>query len=234
VSGIDIAFGFLAGVVSCVTPESLLLLPLLLAAAGGPNQARAVALAVGVGLSLILSGPLAGFFGLIGVDARKIGCAVLLLLGIVLMSASKVARFDALTGGLPGGPEATRTETFRSMLRLALLGILLGANWVPVPGPVLGKASLMAADVWHSGVGLAVLFAFGVGAALPWIVMGRVVRIVSRPFLERAPRGAAGQRCLGLSLLAVAILGGTGLDGVMSHWLGGMLPAWARKLASIF
>ena len=236
-SAVDIVFGFLAGVVSCLTPEALLLLPLVLVAAGASSRVSMIAPAVGLGLSLVLTGIVAGSFGMFGFDAftlRRIVCAVLLLLSVTLMSASLAEQFSLFIGGHGSGFTASDTVPRGGAFRLLLLAVVVGANWIPLPGPILGKASLMSADVLNSGAGLAILFAFGAGAAVPWIVLGRVLRLLLRPVMGGLLRGMAGKRLLGLTLLVVAILGGSGLDLIMEHWLNGMLPDWTRKLALTF
>ena len=92
----------------------------------------------------------------------------------------------------------------------------------------------MAADTWNSALALAILFVFGMRAAAPWIVLGRILRLVSRPFAGAVLDGMAGMRILGLALLVVAVLGSTGWDIAMAHGLDAMLPAWTGKLATTF
>ena len=82
-----------------------------------------------------------------------------------------------------------------SALRRLLLALFIGANWIPQIGPTLVKASLMAADIRNSGLALGVLFAFGVGAAIPWILLGRILRLLLRPFGGGVLHGMAGQAC---------------------------------------
>src|ERR1019366_7897067 len=232
---LDIAFGFLAGIVSCLTPEALLLFPLILGAAGAEDRAGVIAPAVGLGLSLVLTGLVAGSFtSLTGIDFRHVVCALLFLLGIALLSASLAERFPRLTGGRGDLFAAHGATSFGRAFRLCLLAVFVGANWFPMAGPILIRASAMAADIWYSGLALAVLFAFGMGAAAPWIFLGRIIRLLLRPFGGGVLHGMAGKRLLGLTLLAVAIVGGTRLEFIMTHWLSGLLPDWTRKLATTF
>jgi cytochrome c-type biogenesis protein len=233
----DILFGLLAGLVSCLTPDALLLFPLLLAAAGATGRRSLAASAVGLGLSLVVTGIAAGSLSMFDLDAqsfRRIICAILLVLGLTLMSASLVERFSRLTGGLgsvfedPGGGSSGR------MFRQLFLALLVGANWLPTPGPTLLKASMLAADRRDSGLGYGILFAFGIGAAIPWIIVGRIFRLLLRPAAAPLFDGVAGKRLLGLSLLIVAVLGGSGEFDILAHWLDGVSPAWMRKLAMTF
>jgi cytochrome c-type biogenesis protein len=234
----DILFGLLGGVVSFLTPETLLLLPLGLAIAGGVGRADMIATAVGLGLSLVLTGLLAGSLGHgFGFEAplfRRIIGAVLILQGIALMSATLMDHYPMFTGGQGSMFDRTGTGSRASALRRLLLALVIGANWMPQIGPTLVKASLMAADIRNSGLALAVLFAFGVGAAIPWIVLGRIIRLVLSPSAGGLLHGMAGSRIMGLSLIAVAILGSTGLDITMVHWLDPIVPSWAHKLSTMF
>ncbi len=234
---IDILFGFLAGLVSCLTPHALLLFPLLLAAAGAPGRDSLAASASGLGLSLVLTGIAAGSFAVFGLDAqsfRRIVCAILLVLGFTLMSASLVERFSWLTGGPDRVFENPGERAPGRMARQLVLALFVGANWLPMPGPTLGKASLLAADARNSGLGFGILFGFGIGAALPWIAVGRTFRLLLRPVLAPVFDGMAGKRLLGLSLLVVAVLGGSGQFDLLAHWLDGVSPVWMRKLAITF
>jgi cytochrome c-type biogenesis protein len=237
-SVLDIWFGLMAGVLSCLTPETLLLFPLLLSAARADNRTSVFAVAAGVGLSLVLTGAVPGLFGtVVGFDSvwlRRIVCILLLLQGLLLMSESLVDRFPRLTGGVDSTYRMSGTHPLGGAFRLLLLALLVGANWLPTWGPALGKATLMAAGAQRSALALAVLFAFGVGAALPWIVLGRILRLFLRPRTGLVLRGMAGKRVLGLSLLAVAVLGGVGWDLAVVHWINPKLPRWASKLATRF
>ena len=230
--------GLLGGMLSCLTPETLLLLPLALAVAGGAGRTDMIATAVGLGLSLVVTGLLAGSLGPgFGFEAtlfRRIVCAVLVLQAIALMSAALIEHYPMFTGGRGSMFERSDGASVGGALRRLLLALFIGANWLPQIGPTLVKASLMAADIRNSGLALGVLFAFGVGAAIPWILVGRILRFVLRSFAGSVLYGTAGQRLLGLSLFAVAIVGSTGLDVTMAHWLNPKLPAWAHKLSTTF
>jgi cytochrome c biogenesis protein CcdA len=231
-NAIDIVFGLLAGVVSCLTPEALLLLPLMVAAAGAVARPAVVAPAIGLGVAVILTGALAASFGAVsGLGAewfRRIVCVLLIVQAILLMRASTMERFSFLTGGDATGSAAS------GAVRRFLLALLVGANWNPVPGPTLGKASLMAADAQNDVLAFGILFVFGAGAAVPWIVLGRAIRLVARGVAPRVLDGLAGKRILGLTLLAVAIVGVGGLDVTASRQLDRVLPPWMHKLAVTF
>ena len=226
----DIILGLLGGVLSCLTPEALLLLPLALAVAGGAGRANMIATALGLGLSLVVTGLLAGSllpgFGFEATLFRRIVCAVLVLLGMVLMSATLVGHYPTFTGG----HGSVFDSPVGGALRRLLLALFIGANWIPQIGPTMMKASLMAADIRNSGLALGVLCAFGVGAAIPWILLGRILRFWLHPGAAGVLHGMAGQRLLGLALIAVAVVGSTGLDVAMAHWF----PSWVYQPSTTF
>jgi cytochrome c-type biogenesis protein len=237
-SAVDIVLGFLAGVVSCLTPESLLLLPLMVDAAGAAQRPSVIALAIGLGLAMVLTGALAGSFAMLfGLDAiwtRRFVCALLIMLGFVLMSESLVERFPTLTGGDAALHETQAAIFSGATFRGLCLALLVGPNWIPYPGPILGRASLMAADAQNPALAFGILFVFGVGAALPWIVLGRIIRLPLLPMLPGLTTSMAGKRILGVTLLIVAIVGISGRDVEALHWLDVRLPDWSRKLATTF
>jgi cytochrome c-type biogenesis protein len=238
-SGVDIALGFLAGVVSCLTPEALLLLPLLPAAAGARDRLGVIAIAVGLGLAQVLTGTVTSGSGAVfGVEAiwlREIVCGLLVLQGLILMRPSTVERFTTLTGGLGQVFESPGGATLNRAFRLLVLALFVGANWWhPVLAPTLLKANMMAAAGMNTAVAVGMLFVFGMGAAAPWILLGRVVRLGLRGIGARGLDGMAGKRILGVTFLFVAVLGISGLDATMAHALNAMLPAWMKKMAVTF
>lgn len=234
----DIILGLLGRLLSFLTPETLLLLPLALAVAGGAGHANMIATAFGPGLSLVVTGLLAGSlgpgFGFEVTLFRGIVCAVLLLQGIVLTSPTLIAHYPMFTGGHGGMFDRSGETSAGGALRGLLLALFIAAIWIPQIRPTLIKAALMAADIRNSGMALGMLFAFGVGAATPWILLGGILRFVLRPIAGGVLHGTAGQRLLGLPLFAVAILGSTGLELPMTHWLGPKLPTWAHRLSTTF
>jgi hypothetical protein len=233
--GMDIALGFLAGVVSCLTPGALLLLPLIPAAVGARDRLGVIALTIGLGLALVLTGTVGSLFAFDAIMLRKIVCTLLLLQGMILMKASTVERFATITGGLgrefasPGGASLNRA------FRLMVLALFVGANWLhPGQSPTLMKASLMVVARMNTAVAVGTLFAFGMGAAAPWILLGRIIRLGLRPVATGGMDGMTGKRILGVTFLIVAVLGISGLDATLAQSLNTILPAWTKKMAVTF
>ena len=115
------------------------------------------------------------------------------------------------------------------------VGLLLGAAWSPCTGPTLGAASLLAAQGKDLGaVGLTMLI-FGIGAALPMLLLG----FVSRELLMRVRDrmigfGKGAKFVLGASLALVAIAIITGFDRTLETSLTAAMPAALAALATRF
>ena len=176
-----LALAFAAGLLSILSPCVLPLVPIVLGAAVSAHPLGAVALAAGLamsftGLGLLLA--LAGF-GL-GIDAgsfRLAAAAIMIVLGAILTVRLWQARLAAA-----GGPVSSWADRrFGGVCRSGLtgqfaIGLLLGAVWSPCVGPTLGAASLLASqgrDLPQVALTMAV---FGIGAALPLILLGLLSR----------------------------------------------------------
>ena len=120
--------------------------------------------------------------------------------------------------------------TFGGLGGQFLLGLLLGAIWSPCVGPTLGAASLFAAQGRDLASVASVMVAFGIGTALPLLILG----VLSRQALARwrgglAGAGRAGRLILGGAALAVGLLILTGVDRETGDRPGGCLPRLADR-----
>lgn len=230
--------GFLAGVLSILSPCVLPLLPLVLGPAAAAGRAGLAALAAGLVLSFVGVGLFVATLGFsIGLDGaffRFAGALLLAGLGLVLLSDSLQNRFALATGGLSDlgnrwiarvSPQGTGGQF--------LLGLLLGAVWSPCVGPTLGAASLLAAQGRDLATAGAVMAAFGVGAALPLLVLGSLSREAMgrwRSVLLGAGKG--GKILLGGLSLGVSILILTGFDRVIETFVVDHSPDWLTRLTT--
>ena len=84
------------------------------------------------------------------------------------------------------------------------LGLLLGAVWSPCVGPTLGAASLLAAKGENLGQVAITMLAFGIGAALPLMLLGFLSREAMMRWRGRLMEaGRGGKTLLGVLLLAI-------------------------------
>jgi cytochrome c biogenesis protein CcdA len=113
------------------------------------------------------------------------------------------------------------------------LGMLLGAVWVPCVGPTLGAASVLAAKGEDLGQVALTMLAFGVGAALPLMVLGFVSREAMMRWRGRLmDAGKGGKILLGVLLIAVGLLVATGADKTVETFLLDVSPQWLTDLTT--
>lgn len=233
-----ILLGLLAGVLSTLSPCVLPLLPLVLGSAASVHRAGAPLLAAGLALSFTVIGlfvATVGFaIGLDGAVFRTFSAVLLMAMGLLLLSAAMQNRFASATGGIAdAGNRLLDRFAPRGAAGQFLVGLLLGAVWAPCVGPTLGAASLLAAQRQDLPAVAAIMFAFGLGAALPLLLIGSLSRQAIMRWRGRMMRaGTSGKSLFG----GVAVLTGlfilTGTDHRLESWAVANSPAWLTDLTT--
>jgi cytochrome c-type biogenesis protein len=115
------------------------------------------------------------------------------------------------------------------------LGILLGAVWSPCVGPTLGAASLLAAKGESLGQVALVMASFGIGAALPLVLLGLLSREVLLRWRTRMlAAGSSIKTALGVILVVAGLLILTGQDKRVEAALIDLSPMWLTELTTRF
>ena len=111
--------------------------------------------------------------------ASSASFAALLLIGIgvILWCRSCRRRLPPPRRRSAAGPRTTSAASRPAALYGQFaLGLLLGAVWSPCVGPTLGAASVLASQGEDLGQVALVMLAFGLGAALPLLLLGLLSR----------------------------------------------------------
>ena len=217
-----IAVGFVAGVVTALSPCVLPVLPIVLA--GGATGRRPLAIVAGIVASFTVFTLFAAWLlDLVGLPEdflRNLAIALLLLVAATLLwpwLAEIVARpLQALTRrrstDLGGG---------------FLLGASLGLVFVPCAGPVLAAVTVIAANREVGVDGLLLTLAYALGAALPMLAIALAGQRASRSLgthAETVRRGAG--VLVGVAAIAIAL----GLD----QRLQTQIPGYTESLQERF
>jgi len=217
-------FGFLAGVLSILSPCVLPLVPIVLGAAASEHRFGPLALAAGLTLSFTVIGLFVATVGFaIGIDGdlfRSVSAVLLIAIGLVLALPVAQVRF-ATAAGPVGNWVENRFGGFstRGVGGQFGLGILLGGVWSPCVGPTLGAASVMAAGGQNLAVVAATMLAFGLGAGLPLAVLGTLSRETLVPVL-------------GLVLVVAGGMILAGLGKALEAFLVEASPEWLTRLTT--
>jgi cytochrome c-type biogenesis protein len=177
----SLGLAFLAGVLSTLSPCVLPLLPIVLGAAASRHRLGPVALAAGLAMSFVMVGLFVATAGFaIGIDAvvfRIIGAGAMILVGLVLLIPSlQIPLATALGPAANWGSDTLARVSDEGWTGQFVVGLLLGAVWSPCVGPTLGAASVLAAQGKDLGQVALTMLLFGVGAALPLLLIGLLSR----------------------------------------------------------
>ena len=235
-----IFFAFIAGVLSILSPCVLPLLPIVLGTALSEHRLGPIALGAGVAIAYAAIGIFVQTIGFAaGIDSdvfQRAAAILLVLVGIVLVVPALQVRFATAAG--PVGNFAQ--ERFGQFDATGLMGqfgvgLLLGAVWSPCGGPTLGAAILLAAQSKQLWLASLVMFAYGLGAGVPMMILG----FLSRETLMRwrgslLGAGKAMKQIMGVLLVALGVLMLSGYDKVVEGQLVAASPAWLTNLTTRF
>lgn len=236
----SIGVGFVAGVLSILSPCVLPVLPLVLTPTVARRRFGVLALAVGLVTSFVAVGLFVATIGFsVGLDGdvfRNASAALLTGMGILLLSSSLQRRFAFATSRFsnPAGRLMAQITGSGSGSQL-VMGLLLGAVWSPCVGPTLGAASLLAAQGRDVPTVASVMVAFGFGTALSLLLLGAASReVLARWRGGLVAAGQTGKRVLGAALLVIGVLILTGANRLLESALVAVSPAWLTNLTTTF
>jgi cytochrome c biogenesis protein CcdA len=234
----SLGLAFIAGILSVLSPCVLPLLPLVLGAAASEHRLGPAALAGGLAFSFVVIGLFVATVGFaMGLDAGifRTGAAIMLILiGLVLMMPAAQTRLAVAAGPMSNWAE----NRFGGFSTAGLpgqfgVGLLLGAVWSPCVGPTLGAASLLTSQGRDLGAVALTMFLFGIGAALPLLILGTLSREVLMRWRDRMMGVGKGLKAaLGLILVVTGMTIVLGYDKVLETALVDASPAWLTDLTT--
>jgi cytochrome c biogenesis protein CcdA len=237
---IGIGLALLAGVLSTLSPCVFPILPLVFGAAASEHRLGPAALSAGLILSFVIIGLFVatiGFsLGLGGGIFRAAAAILLVALGTVLLVPSLQIRVAVAAGPVSNWAEQRFSGFSPSGPGSQFgLGLLLGAVWSPCVGPTLGAASVLAAQGRDLDQVALIMTVFGLGAALPLLLLGLLSREVLIRWCSRLMSAGNGAKiALGGVLIVTGILTLSGIDKVIEAGLVSATPAWLTELTTRF
>lgn len=230
--------GYLAGLLSTLSPCVLPLVPILLATAVSAHRLGPYALALGLALSFSVVGLFLATAGAaLGLDSasfRAVAAGVMIAFGVLLLSTRLQARFASATSGL-----SSAGDQLLSRLRLEgaggqfVVGLVLGVIWSPCVGPTLGAATTLAAQGKDLAQIALLMALFGLGAGTPLVLLGSLSRAAVMRWRGRLmAAGQGGKLLLGVLMLALGLAILVGWDKRFEAWAVDVSPAWLTNLTT--
>ncbi len=217
------AFAFLAGAATALSPCVLPVLPVALSAGVTGGRRRPLGVVTGLALSFAFATVALVYvidaLGLPGDLLRNLSIAVLLGFGILLLMPPVAARLEAWIGRVVPTPSAGGGDGFGSGL---LLGGSLGFVYAPCAGPILaGVITVSASQPFTAGrLGVALSYAIGSAVVLYFLMIGGR-RITAR----LAPQAGRLQMAMGAVMVLVALLMAGDYDTRFQTAIADDLPA---------
>lgn len=226
------AIAFVAGLLSFLSPCVLPLIPSYvgfltgltleeLSARRGAALVHALWFVAGFSGIFIALGATASAFGVLLLRSQvwigRIGGALVLLFGLYLLG---VLRPSALL-------RERRVQLASKpvgYLGSALVGVTFGAAWTPCIGPILGAILTLAAADASVGHGAALLAAYSLGLAVPFVATALALERFLAWFQRFRPYLAWVERSAGVLLILLGVLLVTDRFTLLATWLQGLTP----------
>ncbi len=251
-----LAFAFVSGVITILSPCILPVLPIVLSGSVGGGRARPFGVLAGFVASftvftLTLSAIVRAFG--IPADALRVVAVVLIaLFGIVMLVPRLRDGFEVLTariasrGGAVGASAgagaagaAARAAGGGRNARLAgfgsgiVVGLSLGLVWTPCVGPIMASVISLALTQQVSGGSVVITLAYTLGTSIPMLA----VMLGGRALLTKVPaltRNSANiQKGFGVLMIAMAVAIGLGWDRRFQAFVLRAFPNYGTGLTSI-
>ena len=217
-----LGIGFLAGIITALSPCVLPVLPILLAGGATGGRRRPYAIVAGIVLSFtVFTLAAAWFLNLLGLPEdvlRNLAIALLFVLAATLifprfglLLERPLARLTRRRGGDLGGG--------------FLLGVSLGLVFVPCAGPVLATISVLAAQHKVGFEAVLLTFVYALGAAVPMLLVAIGGR---RAAVRLRIHGLALRRAMGVVVAAAALALVFNTEQSLQVALGGYTSALQR------
>ena len=216
-----LAFAFVSGVITILSPCILPVLPIVLSGGVGGGKARPFGVLSGFVVSFTaFTLSLSAIVQVLGipVDALRIVAVVLIVLfGIVMLVPWLRDRFEMLTARLAtrgnrGGSIASNKSGWAGFGGGVLVGLSLGLIWTPCVGPIMASVISLALTQHVDGGSVFITLAYTLGTSLPMlgVMLGGRALLAKVPGLKKHAAGI--QKGFGVLMIAMGVVIGLGWD----------------------
>lgn len=245
-----LAFAFVSGVITILSPCILPVLPIVLSGGVGRGRARPLGVVAGFVVSFtFFTLALTAIVGAIGipVDAlRYVAVGMIVILGLVMIVPQLRDRFELLTSRLAGrvsqkGAKTPASSTPGEEPRLRAagfwngipVGLSLGLVWTPCVGPIMASVISLALTQQVDGGAIFITLAYTLGTSIPMlaIMVGGRALLTRVPFLSK--NTARIQKGFGVVMILVGVAIGFGWDRQFQNAILTAVPGYGAGLTGI-
>jgi len=239
-----LAFAFLSGVITILSPCILPVLPIVLSGSLGKGRAKPFGVIAGFVLSFTLfTLALSAIVQALGIspDAmRYVAVALIFIFGLVLvvptfnrvfeLGAARIATIGQSSVGKLRPSGEKKSAGFWGGLPV---GLSLGLVWTPCVGPIMASVISLALTKRVDGGSFLITLAYSLGTAIPMfaIMVGGRALLAKVPALTR--HAAAIQRGFGVLMIAIAVAIGFGYDRRIQAAILTALPNYGSGLTAL-
>ncbi len=227
-----LAFAFVSGIITILSPCILPVLPIVLSGSVGGGKARPFGVLAGFVVSFtVFTLTLSAIVRALGIPAdalRVVAVVLIALFGIVMLVPRLRNGFELLTSriasrgnatssvaaGKPGaaGAAAGQAARLAGFWSGIVVGLSLGLIWTPCVGPIMASVISLALTQQVSGNSVFITLAYTIGTSIPMLA----VMLGGRALLARVPsltRNTANiQKGFGVLMIVMAVAIGFGWD----------------------
>ena len=238
-----LAFAFVSGVITILSPCILPVLPVVLSGGVGGGRGRPFGVVLGFAVAFAtFTLALTALVQSLGVppDAlRYVAVGLIVVFGLVMAVPKLREGFELLTARLAGAGRARRPGVADPGRKRGgfwggiVVGLGLGLVWTPCVGPIMASVVSLALTRRLDGGAVAITLAYTLGTSLAMmaIMLGGRTLLTRVPALAR--RSAAIQRVFGLLLIVAGIAVVLGWDRRFQSAVLNVFPGYGAGLTAV-
>ena len=209
---IDVGLAFLEGLALIGSPCILPVLPLVLATSVDGGKRRPYGIIIGFVLTFSLFATVARkLVALLGIDLdvlKDVSLALLVVFGLVLLSAKLAEKFSALTQGAANFGNQLASTNGEGLFSGVMIGSLIGLVWTPCAGPILAAVLVQVIRQETNLAGNLIILSFAIGAGVPMLIIALSGRKIMSKLGFFTRHSETVRKAFGvLILLSVAVIG---------------------------
>ncbi len=241
-----IAFAFLAGIVTVLSPCILPVLPVVLSGSVDGGKGRPWGIITGFIFSFtvftLTLGVITRSLGIPADAMRYVAASTILLFGMVMVITFLKEKFSALASSLVSrtsgiangiGKSAVAGPGTTGFAGGLALGVSLGLVWTPCVGPIMASVISLSLSGQTDAGSVFITFAYSAGTAVPlFLIMKGGRGLLGRfPILSRNTDKI--QKAFGLLMVLTSASLFTGADRSFQSWLLDVFPKYGSGLTAI-